>query len=158
MSAIRKTKKGLPLTIKQIGYESMFILPYSARKNHAQLWGRIVRIKKGKEYDIVEFDAGKGIGKNFTRKVVCKSKDSRKQIATLTIGHYCICLCETPKYKRGVEMLCNALAFFPAYVPRIFDRLDLEETQAEEQQVEELNTQEEKQLEVDFLAQFEKKG
>lgn len=158
MSAIRKKKDGSPLVMKQIGYESMFLLPYSKAKSFAQLWGRIVRIKRGDGFDLVEFNTGRGIDRNYTRKVLCKTQDSRKQIATLTIGQYCICLCETPKYRRGVEMLCNALAFYPAYIPKKFDRLDLESEQEQQQDIEKLNETEEKQLDFDFLAQFEKKG
>lgn len=153
----RKKMKRVELPIRQIRKECFMALPYSRKLNWGIVFGKIIRMQKGNEFDIVEIDVGCGYGQQYTRKFVCKTLDSRKQLSTLKCGKMCIVFCLMPKYdyKIKCELICQALGFWCAYVPLAFDRVELETQQFVEKDLERLNEQEESQTQKDFLSLFE---
>lgn len=148
--------------IKQLGCECFLLIPHTSYKNWGIVFGEVVRIKKGKDNDIVELNTGKGHGINYTRTLIARFTNPRKQIATLKIGVYTMALVETPLFQKGQKvnykqkMCSNVLAFWSAYVPTKFDRQELEEEQNNEKMVEFLTKSENEELTNDFLSQFER--
>lgn len=151
-------KQAKNLIIKQVSREPFITFPYSNKRKWGLAFGTIVRIKRGTDFDIVELNVGFGYGENFTRKFIAKSFNARKQVATLKCSQMCMITCIVPPYVKqsGVELICEVLAFWMAYVPTIHDRLDLESEQEKNNDTEILEVAEEKKTNEDFLAQFER--
>lgn len=153
-----KKKRTKDLIVRQISREPFIVFPYSKKRSWGLAFGNIVRIKKGVDFDIVEMNVGFGFGENFTRKFIVKDFNARKQVCTLKCTQMCLITCIVPPYvkQEGVELISEATAFWSAYVPKVFDRKELEEEQQKENIVELLGKEEEQKANDDFLAQFER--
>lgn len=116
--------------------------------------GRVTRIKKGEEYDIVELNVGYGYTENATRKFICTDLQVRKQIYTLKITQYTMFYAYTTEERKYYL----AFAFFPAYVPNAYDikRNIPQEDKDLISNVIRDESEEEIQGEQDFLSQFER--
>lgn len=146
--------------IRQVRRESFFIMPHNRSFSYGYGFGRVIKIQKGNEFDVVYLNTGNGFTERYTRKFLCKEQQARKQISTLKINNYCMFFCNVPKFVRKTngEMLNEAIAFWCAYVPTHFDRIDLEEEQQAQNMTELLNETQEQEIYSDFLSQFENNG
>ena len=114
---------------------------YSAFRKRSSLivwekWGKVRNafgpvfikdIKKGKDFDLVLADIGFGGGRRFLKKFVCKTRNSRKQIYTLTKNQYAIVYALLSKSGQAYYVR----AWWASYVPKIYDRMEIDENQSD---------------------------
>lgn len=144
--------------VRQYRNEGIIVLSRSSEYQTALMIGWVIKIEKGRDLDIVYLATGMGYSEHFARKIYVKGSNARRQVSTLKKGVYTLVWGDLPRYKYGEknEMILNARAFWSAYVPTHFDRVELEKEQQMENIVELLNEQQEQENEIDFLSQFEK--
>jgi len=143
----------------QVRNETIIVFPYTPEIDRVLVIGRVIKIEKGRELDVVWLNTGNGVGETFTRKIVAKSINSRKQISTLKIDINTFVFGEIPKYVRNTTrqgvMIINAIAFWSAYVPNHYDRMEMESEQEQQENIKKMGDIQEEETIGDFLSQFE---
>lgn len=88
---------------------------------------RIIKILRGKDYDLVLADIGFGQNEAYLRKFICKTQFSRKQIYTLTLNQYAIVYALVSKSGKAYYVKC----WWASYVPKVHDRIEIEENEGD---------------------------
>lgn len=120
--------------------------------------GKVVKILKGDEFDIICVNFGRGIAEEVLRKIIVKSDMARKQIATIKINQYADFFGDYVgvklKQKDGTykyESSFIAYAIRGWYVPRAYD---IKRTPKEELPETEQMDSDEYDYTHDILSQF----
>lgn len=149
-----KTMRHKPDRVKQPVNKGMNNSIFYWNRCNGTLWAfgvvKIITIKRGVDFDIVEADSGKGYGESFRIKLLCQTTDSRKQIYTLKCNQYAIFFGMTTDTRKQYSVS----SFFPSYTPLSYDiehNIDKETKNS----IETFNDNEETYEEdKDFLSQF----
>lgn len=112
--------------------------------------GKVKKISKGDDYDIVEMKLGSKFYKGGKfHKFYCHNPNARKQISTLRINQYCIVFAVRLINKDIYKRCMYVMAFWPTYVPLAYDRKTT--FKENEKQFERLDKTE---IDDDFLNQY----
>ena len=126
-------------------YETLFFLgpPKATKKYTICLGVGIVKvIQKGKDFDMVGMDFGRG----FAREIYVKNNHARRQIATLKKGQYAWFYGTLRSYQDDGQWNTSlfAKAFQGWYVPKVMDIINIDPNEVEE-------LTEENESKIDFI-------
>lgn len=105
-------------------YRSSLMI-WKKTKRINQVFGAVFikRIEKGTKYDIVYGDIGYGRNENTWKQFICQTQISRKQIYTLTRNQYALVYALSMKDNK----VFYVKSWWASYVPKIFDRENIEQ-------------------------------